>query len=283
LGYYYNIPPADQSVKGKSYDLGYAFGGAYAINDIFSVSAAIRYVDGTYEAKGSVTSTPTPTGAFVTQNPDPVTSDFDFEQDADGWGAIFGINIAPNDRLNIGARFETKTKLEFDTEVNKDTNGILPILGVEDGKKYNKDLAPSLGLGVSYWLTEQLRMETNLTVYFNEEADWEGLENDVDNGYDAGVALEYHFTDSLLASIGYMYTDLGFDPEDMLPENPELDAHTLGGGIAYAYNQKFHINLGVGHTWYEDDDFKSNTLGGVKIEYKKDITFLALGLEYRFL
>jgi long-subunit fatty acid transport protein len=104
----------------------------------------------------------------------------------------------------------------------------------------------------------------------------------VDNGYDAGVALEYHFNDSLLASIGYMHTELGFNAEDMLPDNPELDANTLGGGIAYAYNQKFHINLGIGHTWYEDDDFVSS-LTGFKIEYEKDITFLAFGLEYRFM
>jgi long-chain fatty acid transport protein len=282
---YYGI--TDQHIRGKSYDLGYAFGGAYAINDIFSVSAAIRYVDGTYEADGSVTSTPTPTGAFylglLDKSTDPITTKVDFDQDADGWGAIFGVNIAPNDRLNIGARFETKTELEFDTDIKKGEEVLKAGFGIEDGKKYNKDLAPSLGIGVSYWLTEQLRMETNLTVYFNEEADWEGSEDNVDNGYDAGVALEYHFTDSLLFSIGYMHTDLGFEPVDMLPENPELDANTVGGGIAYAYNQKFHINFGLGHTWYEDDDFKSSTLGGAKIEYEKDVTFVAFGLEYRFM
>jgi long-subunit fatty acid transport protein len=79
-----------------------------------------------------------------------------------------------------------------------------------------------------------------------------------------------------------MHTELGFNAEDMLPDNPELNANTLGGGIAYAYNQKFHINLGLGYTWYEDDDFVSDTTGA-KIKYDKDITFLAFGLEYRFM
>jgi long-chain fatty acid transport protein len=282
----------DQHIKGESYDLGYAIGAAYAVNDVFSVSAAIRYVDGTYEGKGSVTTIPTDEGSFwldqLQLGDGTLTSDVDFEQDADGWGAIFGINIAPNEKLNIGARFETATELEFDTDVNKDTNGILPLLGVEDGEKYNKDLAPSLGLGISYWLTEQLRMETNLTLYFNDQADWEGAEKNVDTGFDAGLALEYHFTDSLLFSIGYMYTKLGFDPEDMLPENPELDANTVGGGIAYAFNEKFHINFGLGHSWYEDDDFKDKWFkeygddDNFEIEYEKDITFVALGMEYRF-
>jgi long-chain fatty acid transport protein len=269
-----------QDIWAKSYDLGYALGGAYAINDIFSVSAAIRYVDGTIEAKGSVTSTPTPTGAFL--GGEPVTRDIDFDQDADGWGAIFGVNIAPNERLNIGARFETKTDLEFDTNIKKGEDVLEEALGIVDGGKYNEDLAPSLGVGVSYWLTEKLRAETNLTLYFNGEADWEGKENDVDTGYDAGIALEYVFNDKFTASIGYLHTETGIDPEDMKPENPELDANTFAGGLAYAYNQKFHVNLGIGYSAYEDDDFVSSTTGA-KVEYEKDITFYALGLEYRFM
>jgi long-chain fatty acid transport protein len=186
------------------------------------------------------------------------------------WGAIFGINIAPNERLNIGARFETKTDLEFDTDVKEDNNNVLPQLGIVDGQDMNEDLAPSLGVGVSYWLTEKLRAETNLTLYFNGEA------------YDAGLALEYHFGDKMTASIGYLRTVTGVDPEDMKPENPELDVNTFAGGLAYAHSQKFHVNLGIGYSSYEDDDFRSS-LTGSKIEYKKNITFYALGLEYRFM
>jgi hypothetical protein len=47
---------------------------------------------------------------------------------------------------------------------------VLPQLGIVDGQDMNEDLAPSLGVGVSYWLTEKLRAETNLTLYFNGEA-----------------------------------------------------------------------------------------------------------------
>jgi len=166
--------------------------------------------------------------------------------------------------------------------VGEDNNNVLPQLGIVDGQDVNEDLAPSLGVGVSYWITEKLRAETNLTLYFNGSADWEGLEDDVDTGYDAGLALEYIFNDKFTASIGYMHTETGIDPEDMTPENPELDANTFVGGIAYAYNQKFHVNLGIGYSSYEDDDFVSS-LTGAKVEYEKDITFVAFGLEYRFM
>ena len=79
-----------------------------------------------------------------------------------------------------------------------------------------------------------------------------------------------------------MHTETGIDPEDMTPENPELDTNTFVGGLAYAYNQKFHVNLGIGYSSYEDDDFVSS-LTGAKVEYEKDITFYAIGLEYRFM
>ena len=62
------------------------------------------------------------------------------------------------------------------------------------------------------------------------------------------LPLEYVFNDKFTASIGYIHTETGIDPEDMTPENPELDANTFGGGLAYSYNQKFHVNLGIGYT-----------------------------------
>lgn len=60
--------------------------------------------------------------------------------------------------------------------------------------------------------------------------------------------------------------------------------NSFAGGIAYAYNQKFYVNLGIGYSAYEDDDYVNKKLGtDIKIEYEKDIIFLALGLEYRFM
>ena len=101
----------------------------------------------------------------------------------------------------------------------------------------------------------------------------------VDDGFDVGIALEYHFSDSLLASIGYIHTKLGVEPQDMLPENPELDANTIGAGIAYAFNEKFHTNFSIGNSFYEDDSF----VAPPTVEYQKNVFFMALGLEYRFM
>jgi long-chain fatty acid transport protein len=270
------LSPGPAKLTAESVYLGYTLGGAYEINDMFSVSVGLRYVDASKEAQGSV--------SFVTGGPMPSLS-IDYEEDADGWGGIFGINIAPNDKFNIGMRFETKTGLDFEATV-KDGALVLANLGIVNGQSNPRDLPALFALGVSYWISPQLRLETNYTQYLNTNADWGGTEDLVNDGYDVGIALEYHFNDSLLASIGYLRTETGINPEDMLPENPELDANTIGGGIAYAFNEKFHTNFSLGYVFYEDGSFTQpldpSGFPQAYVGYEKKIYFLALGLEYRF-
>jgi long-chain fatty acid transport protein len=265
--------PGSAKLTAESVYLGYTLGGAYEVNEMFSFSVGLRYVDASKELQASAATSAT--GG----TPVPI----DFEQEGDGWGGIFGLNV-DLDKINIGMRFETKTNLNLDTKVNSDPRGILPALGINDGTSPSRDLPGLFGIGVSYWITPQLRIETNYTQYLNTNADWSGDEDLVSDGVDVGIALEYHFNDSLLGSIGYLRTETGINPEDMLSENPELDANTIGGGIAYAFNEKFHTNFSLGYVFYEDDSFVQPTSATtfIPVGYEKKIYFLALGLEYRF-
>lgn len=274
-----NFNPTDlsgQQLNAESHYLGFTLGAAYEVNDMFSVSVGLRYVDVHREADGSVT-------LLDAAYANPYVLKVNYEQDADGWGGIFGVNIAPNDTLNIGARYETKTSLDLKAKVPTGVGASVlahPMLDIVDGKSKPRDLPALLGLGVSYWITPKLRTEVNLTYYFNENADWDGAEDDANNGYDVGIALEYLFNDKLTGSIGYMHTELGMDPENMLPENPELDANTIGAGIAYAINEKLHTTISMGNSFYKDDSFAPQP--GATVEYQKNVFFLAAGMEYRF-
>lgn len=109
-----------------------------------------------------------------------------------------------------------------------------------------------------------------------------GDEDLVDNGYDLGIAFEYTFNPKLKGSIGYLHTDTGIDAEYMLPEAPQLNANTIGTGVAYEAIPGMILNFSLGNAFYEDDSFVEPTTG-TTIEYEKNNFFLAFGIQYKFM
>ena len=274
-----------QKFEAESFYYGYTFGGAFAINDMFSVSLAARYINAYKEAKGTVIMNPGVAGEM--------THYADYEEDADGWGGIIGLNIAPTEELNIGMRYETRTDLDFDQKVNQDENTLvpaikmLPLLGVNDGASVSRNLPAIFAFGISYKFSPKIRVETNLTYYLNNDAGWEDTvptprdPSDVDDGYDLGIALEYTFNNKLKGSLAYMHTDTGIDAKNMLSESPELDADTIGAGAAYEFIPGMILNIAIGNSFYKSDSFVSSI--GSEVEYEKNNFFFALGINYKFM
>lgn len=258
-------------LEGESYFIGYTIGGAYKINDMVSVSLGARFVDASREFQGYAT---LGGGLLGTR-----TYSVDYEETGDGWGGILGVNIAPTEELNIGLRYETKTSIDLETDVTTDT---VPGGLVTQGDTRNRDLPALLGLGVSYKFTPKIRVETNLTYYFNDDADWtdnpvtSGDETQKDDGFDLGIAFEYTFNPKWKASVGYMYTDVGIDPDNMSIETPELDADTLALGVAFKPTPNWDLNLGILESFYKDD----TTSTGIKLE--KNVIIIAIGVQYKF-
>ena len=261
----------DQHIEGKSYFIGYTIGGAYKINDMFSVSLGARYVDASRDFSGYAT---LGGGSFGTR-----TYAVDYEETGNGWGGIIGVNVTPMENLNIGVRYETKTSIDLTTDVTTDT---VPGGLVTNGAKRNRDLPAILGAGVSYKFTPKLRVEADITYYFNQNAGWDdnpvtpGDETQKDDGYDIGIACEYTFNPQWKASVGYMYTFVGIDPNNMSVETPELDANTIAGGVEFKPVPNWGINLGILKTFYKD----ATTSSGIK--YEKDVVIIGLGLQYKF-
>lgn len=258
----------DQYLEGASYSLGYTLGSSYAFNDILSVAVGLRYVDAYRERTGyAVLSGLAPMKGFY----------LDYEEDADGWGGILGLNLALSENLNIGIRYETKTTLELETRVRRDDPGLLV-----DGGKTRRDLPPILATGVSWKITPRLRAEFDFTYYQNSEATWDDIslssadETVRGNSYETGLALEYAFNDRIKGSIGYMYTDTGITPDNMSIEQPELNAWSIAAGVMYEVNPALSLNFGVMRSFYSDEV----TSSGVLLE--KEVFIFALGAQYRF-
>jgi long-chain fatty acid transport protein len=264
---YPTIGPANPS--GDLFAAYYAgtLGGAYAINDIFSLSLGGRYISA---CEKRVFETETPVAALGG-----VTELLDTKSTSSGFCGIIGVNIAPMSGLNIGIRYETVTKLEWEYDKAEG-----PFATMSKGDTYDRDLPALLGVGVSYQVLPRLRAESSFMYYFNSKADWDGDENDHDNGFEIGASAEYDVLSKLRASIGFLYTNQGADQDSYVYLNPALKAITICGGGVYDFSEDFSIELGIAGILYSEDDGES-LLAGIPVTLKKTAFNVSVGAEYK--
>jgi long-chain fatty acid transport protein len=280
----YLIGINSQYIEAESVYMGYTLGGAFKVNDWFSVAGGVRYVDGYQEFKGH---------AILNINPEygggANRYDVDLKRTADGWNYFLGFNVAPNDRLNIGFLYMSNTRLSFESDVDKDTvpNGATVALGWEDGTHEREDLPGYLALGVSYFIIpNKLRTEVDLTYYLENDATFDAERFDgAGNSYDLAVSLEYIFNPQWKVSVGYMYTNIrGMSPDDVLTEAPELDANSVALGCVWSPLDRLSFTLGGIRAWYDSETKEvTNGRGPAGTELDKDVWGLSFGLQYRFL
>ena len=268
-------------LEAESYGLGYTFGGAYQINNMFAVSLAVRYIQSEKWLNGTVPAAGA--GGQATA---------EYEATATGWGGIIGLDIFLNKNVTIGLKYETKTALEYEYTHKDGTNApgtvVLNGLGVRNGSKANEDLPALFSMGISYRITPAIRIEPTFTYYFQQNADLGGvatssksLEDRIGDGYDIGIAVEYAFTETLKASLGFLWTDTGVDANDMVPEAPELDARSICVGIAWKAKPNLELNVGIGKVNYLSET-TSPTATYKNVEYSKGVTYMGFGIQYKF-
>jgi len=258
------------SMEAESIGYGFTLGGAYQFNDLISVALGARFIKSEKEAQASISIGPSAMGTAVGI---PVrTFGINYKEKADGWGGFIGLNITPQDSLNIGLRYETATKLDYETSVNKDDTGMLV-----NGARTREDLPGLLGIGLGYRINPDLKIDMSLTYYLEKSADRQAARfKDVGNGYDLAIAAEYAFNPKLKGSLGYMYTNIKMDPDDMQPEAAELDANTFAGGLAYTFKSGLELNFALMKNIYSSE-VRSNG-----IELSKDLFNFGFGLQYKF-
>ena len=292
---------ADINFSGKSFYFGFQMNAAYAVNDIFSLAAGLRYITANtiYEGElGNIMINPqhpliNPTGAmmsaaqFFTLIGQPgyaamvQDAEVDVTQKGTAWTPLLGLNIRPNDQLNIGIRYEFNTKLELTNETTVDDTGLFP-----DGETFRADIPAILSLGVEYGITADFRAMVSYHLFFDKNANWDGDEEFVDsNSYDIGLGLEYDITDGFTLSAGYLRTVVGVSDEYQSDFTHELSSNALGGGMRIMLAKKVALELGGFYVKYNDAD-RSATAEGYPVpfteSYKRDAYGFSGGIEFRF-
>ena len=273
----YSLPPASyysavssHSLEAESIYYGLTLGGAYRVNDLVSVALGMRYIKADKETRASIAISPSALGTLYGM-PDR-TFNIDYEEAANGLAGSAGLNITLHDSFNIGLRYETSTKLDFETSVSTDNTGML-----QNGSKKREDLPGLLGIGIGYRISPDLKVDTSFTYYLEKEANRQDDRfEDAGNGYDLAMAFEYAFNPKLKGSLGYMHTIVNMDTDNMQPEAAELDAHTICAGFVYALMPGLDMNFALMKNIY-NSEVRSNGIG-----LDKKLFCLGFGIQYKF-
>jgi len=195
-----------------------------------------------------------------------------------GIAGIIGVNLTPMKGLNIGLRYETIAKMEMENETKKDDTGLFP-----DGVKYGSDMPSQLAVGIGYTMGK-LRVMSDINYYDNGSADWDSAEVNFDNGFEAGVGVEYALTKSLKVSGGYLYSKQGAKEAAQSDMDFNLDTNTLGAGLIYTVKPGIDVNFGVLNTFYKEASKKfipENIPVSVNEKYNQSTIGFAFGLQVK--
>lgn len=277
----------NEKLKAGSIYLTTTAGGVYKISETISIAAGIRNIAATNTIEGDLTVTGGVLGPVDT--PD-VPFSVDVEQKDMGWGAVFGVQIKPDDRLNIALHVETPVALNLETDIKSGDNLSESIGLFVDGHKDRRDFPGMVGLGVSYQLTPEFRGEADLNYWFQEAADWGRADDGRDisdlagDCWSIGAAGAYQFSPELEVSAGLLYTLFRWDDIDAYynanagaVEVQYSDNLNLGFGFAYKVIPRLKLNCGISYTMWADENIIT-PLGEVEME--NSTWSFALGIDY---
>jgi long-chain fatty acid transport protein len=277
-----------ESLEANSTYIGVTLGAAYKINDTFSVAAGLRYVNAMTDVKGELTLAGGTMGPLTPDIPLKV----DVDQSAEGWGAMFGIQISPLDRLILTLHAESRVLLDFETEVN-DADNLSKDMGLfTDGEKSRRDLPAMIGLGASYQFTPAIRGEVDFNWFSQKKADWsraaDGSENSDLAGdvWSVGAALAYQLSPPLEVSGGFLYTKHEWEDIDAYYINNVGTMEilyssnlNLSAGVGYRIRPNIKMNFGLSYTLWDNEKIKT-PIGSV--DTKNGTCTMAFGVDMAF-
>jgi long-chain fatty acid transport protein len=265
-------------------------GCAIQVSEFVSWALGVRYIVAQNEIKAGAT--------FIDAWSNEHEYKLRYDTDADGFGGIIGLNISPTQNLNIGLRYETEVKLNFETDLKR--NDFPEEFGLVDcTKKSRRDFPAMLGVGAEYRLSPTLTTEVDFNFYFQKGANWGKFDDGSDisdhagNCWSLGGTFGYQVNDEFLVSIGTIYTK--FDWNDIDAYYQEIGAFEvlytdnwhIGTGFAWEFKENVTFNFAVGQTIWKDKTIEyvqaaNNGLTPVDVKTENSTTTVAFGFDLAF-
>ena len=202
-------------------------------------------------------------------------NNIDVTQKGFGISPIIGINIS-HEKLNIGVRYEFKTKIEIENSTKVDDIGSYP-----DGVKSPDDIPALFSIGLSYQLSPKLLTSVGYHHIFSSDA---GKPNDkqqyIKNTNEFQAGLECRVDNRLLLSIRGQYSTPKVEDNYQTDLDYILKSYTIGLGAAYDFTDKLRLN--IGYRWVNYSDYTKVTDNDRTDIFSKNKSVFAIGLDYHF-
>ncbi len=278
------------NIEGKNAYAMANFGTAYRLNNEWSVAAGVKYIYAQRNIKIETSEDSTIAGrnpldgSYIKVDAD---GTYDAERTAQGFGGIFGVNYRPNDRLNMALTYNTKVKLEFETEATGTNSNLGRVIGglnqldptnalapIGDGDKRWRDLPAELKYGVSYKMTDKWTVMGGGNYYFVSEADTDGKEG-FENGWELNIGTEYQVSERWTLTTGYNYADTGASDETFNDTEFALNSHIFTVGAKFQQTPNLEWTFGTMYVDYIDHEVDG-------VNYKKNIVATGISAAYKF-
>ena len=282
----------NQNLTGEQYFYGLQLGATYKVTDNFSVFGGVRGIMANSSYEGAITNIKM--GGMDAQffqaagmlDKALLTSDYrlDCKQDGIGFQPIIGANLKLG-KLNIGAKYEFRAKIELENESNNSANlGALatqvPAVAVyADGNKVRSDIPALFTIGAQYEVTDNIRAMAGFNYYFDKDA--KGSATAVsDDTYEITLGAEWDIDEHWTVGLGGQRTQYGFNDKDMTDTGFNISSYGLCVGGAYKFSEKLKLNFGYMHSFY--DDHKFTNANGTACNYTRKNDVVGVSLDFKF-
>jgi long-chain fatty acid transport protein len=267
----------NSAFSGQTYLFGWQVGGTYKLTDNLSAYAGARLLMTKSKYEGSV---------YYALSGQENSMELLTEQSGFGIAPIVGLDYKL-DRLNLAVKYEFGSNIEVENSTSSfptQFDGVAALARFKDGVKSQSDQPALLTAGAAYDLTHALKLSAGMHYYFDKNADYNGLEDEINsNTVEYMLGVEYALCPKLTLSSGVQFTN--YDVTDNYNSNTGfmISSYSLGGGFKYSATDNLDLNVGVLWTNFDDYSKMANYNGiGMLEEYDRKNIAAGIGANWSF-
>ncbi len=268
-----NIAAENQKFEFSGGKTAFSLGGAWAINDMFSVGYAMRAVYSSSFVDAEAT--------FINQDTGQELGRFRLDQEYEGWGIGHSFCVLFNyDEFKLGLRFDPVVKIKEKADIKPGDDS-----GIPNGSKENQDLPPALLTGASYQLTPKFKFGGGFVYYWQKgiNGDDEPITEQWDNAWEIQGFVEYALTPEweLLAGVNYIYHGL---PDEVytLANTSFSNCWSFNAGAQWRPIPHWTFIMGLGHAFYPNNPkTDAEEIGLFERSAGRPVINFIAGIEYK--